>query len=71
MVAASGEVTIAVAKDGKAYSWGQSSQGNLGQGPEENVIGAHQIDNTAVRGRKLVWAGCGGVFSALAALQEA
>ena len=62
---------IAVAKDGKAYSWGFSTTYQTGQGTDEDVEVATHIDNTAVRGKQLVWVGCGGQFSVLAGLADA
>ena len=59
---------IAVAKDGKAYSWGFSTTYQTGLGTDDDVEKATHIDNTAVRGKKLVWAGCGGQFSVLAGI---
>ena len=74
--AAGSDHCIAVTRDGKAYSWGFSINYQTGQGPHEldekkqpkDVAIATHIDNTAVRGKKLVQAGCGGQFSALAGL---
>ena len=57
---------IAVAKDGKAYGWGFSSSYQTGQGTDEDIERASLIDNTAIRGKKMSWAGCGGHFSVLA-----
>jgi regulator of chromosome condensation len=62
---------IAVAKDGKAYAWGFSTTYQTGLGTDEDVELATQIDNTATRGKKLVWVGCGGQFSILAGLANA
>lgn len=61
---------VAVAKDGKAYSWGFSATYQTGQGTDEDIEVASQINNTAVRGKKLVWAGAGGQFSVLAGLAD-
>lgn len=59
---------LAVAADGKAYAWGFSTTYQTGLGTDDDVEVATQIDNTATRGKKLVWAGCGGQFSVLAGL---
>ena len=64
--AAGTDHSVAVARDGKAYSWGFSFNCQTGLGTEEDVEVATMIDNTAVRGKKLVWAGAGGQFSVLA-----
>lgn len=57
---------VAVAKDGKGYAWGFSTTYQTGLGTDEDVEVATQIDNTATRGKKLIWSGCGGGFSLLA-----
>lgn len=69
-VAAGSDHSIAIAKDGKAYAWGFSTSYQTGLGTDEEVEVATQIDNTAVRGKQLVWAGAGGQFSVIAALAE-
>lgn len=69
--AAGSDHAMAIAKDGKAYSWGFSTTYQTGLGTDDDVSIATHIDNTAVRGKKLVWAGCGGQFSVLAGLAEA
>jgi len=68
-VAAGSDHSIAVAKDGKAYSWGFSTNYQTGLGiSDDDVEVATHIDNTAVRGKQLVWAGAGGQFSIVAGL---
>lgn len=67
-VAAGSDHSIAIAKDGKAYSWGFSTSYQTGLGTEEETEVATHIDNTAVRGKQLVWAGAGGQFSVIAGL---
>ena len=69
--AAGSDHCVAVAKDGKAYAWGFSATYQTGLGTDDDVELATHIDNTATRGKQLVWAGCGGQFSALAGLAEA
>ncbi len=66
--AAGSDHSIAISKDGKAYSWGFSQTYQTGQGQDDEVEIATHIDNTAVRGKHLVWAGAGGQFSAVAGL---
>ncbi|KAI9786135.1 MAG: hypothetical protein M1839_007545 [Geoglossum umbratile] len=70
MVAAGSDNSIAITTDGKAYSWGFSSNYQTGQGTDDDVETATHIDNTAVRGKHLTWAGCGGQYSMLAAPAE-
>lgn len=67
-VAAGSDHSIAIAKDGKAYSWGFSTSYQTGLGTDEETEVATLIDNTAVRGKQLVWAGAGGQFSVVAGL---
>jgi regulator of chromosome condensation len=66
-VAAASEHNIAITKDGKAYSWGFNGNYQCGQGDEDEIKVATLIDNTAVRGKHLVWAGTGGQYSMFAA----
>jgi regulator of chromosome condensation len=66
-VAAASDTNLAITKDGKAYSWGFNANYQCGQGHEEDVKVATLIDNTAVRDKKLVWAGAGGQYSMFAA----
>ncbi|MCJ1478377.1 hypothetical protein MMC13_007057 [Lambiella insularis] len=58
--------SIAITREGKAYSWGFNPHNQTGLGTDEDVECATLIDNTAVRGKKLVWAGAGGQYSVLA-----
>ena len=61
---------VAVARDGKAHSWGFSTTYQTGLGTDEDVEMATHIDNTATRGKQLVWSGCGGGFSVVAGVAE-
>lgn len=67
-VATANDTCIAVDKDGKAYSWGFSSNYQTGQGTGEDVKSATHIDNSAVRDKKLVFAGLGGQFGIVAGI---
>lgn len=69
-VAAGSENSFAITTDGKAYSWGFSANYQTGQGTDEEVKVVTLIDNTAVRGKKLTFAGAGGQFSVLAGPAE-
>lgn len=69
-VSAGTDSCLVVTKDGKAYSWGFSDNYQTGQGDVDDVKEATLIDNTAVRGKKLCWAGAGGQFSVLCAEAE-
>lgn len=64
-VAAASDNSFAVARDGKAYSWGFSSNYQTGQGTIDDIETPTHIDNTAVRGKKIIAAGGGGQFSIL------
>lgn len=68
--AAGSDHGIAIDKQGKAFSWGFSTTFQTGLGTDDDVEVATLIDNTAVRDKKLVWAGAGGQFSVVAGLSE-
>lgn len=70
-VAASSDTSFAISSDGKAYSWGFSTMFQTGQGTDDDIEVPTLIDNTAVKDRKIVWAGVGGQFGMLAAIHEA
>lgn len=55
---------IALTLGGQAYAWGMatSHQTGLGQA-ERDVVVPELVNNSAVRGRALTWAGAGGQFS--------
>lgn len=57
---------IAINGGGQAYSWGFNVNYQCGQGIIDDIILPTLVDNTAVRGKKLSWAGAGGQFSILA-----
>ncbi len=52
--------------DGKAYSWGFSANYRTGLRTEDSVQTPTLVDNTAIHGRTLTFAGCGGQSSVLA-----
>ncbi|KAM5346224.1 hypothetical protein ACJ41O_009229 [Fusarium nematophilum] len=64
-VAAGTDNNFAITEDGKAFSWGFSSNYQTGQGTIEDIHTPTLIDNTAVRGKKLTGAGAGGQYSVL------
>lgn len=64
-VAAGADHSIAIGEDGRAWSWGFSANYQTGQGTDDDIETATVIDNTAVRGKKLNWAGAGGQYSVL------
>lgn len=57
--------SIAITTDGQAYSWGFSVNYQTGQGTDEDIEEATLIDNTAIRGKQMNWAGAGGQYSIL------
>ncbi|OAA57895.1 ran exchange factor prp20 [Niveomyces insectorum RCEF 264] len=69
-VSAGTDNSFALTADGAAYSWGFSGNYQTGQGPLEEVLTPLRIDNSAVKDRKLVYAGAGGQFSILASVAE-
>jgi regulator of chromosome condensation len=69
-VAAGTDNSFALTKDGKAYSWGFSANFQTGQGTTEDIEVPTLIDNTAVRNKKLMFAGAGGQYSVLASFAE-
>ncbi|KAF2145142.1 uncharacterized protein K452DRAFT_284531 [Aplosporella prunicola CBS 121167] len=62
--------TIAITREGRAYSWGFSANYQTGQGTDDDIEVATLIDNTAVREKKLCFADAGGQYSILAAPAE-
>ena len=69
-VTAGSDHCIALTEDGKAYSWGFSANYQTGLGTDKDAEVATHIDNTAVRGKKLIWAGAGGQYSVLASVAD-
>lgn len=60
-----GDTCLVVDKDGTAWSWGFSGNYQTGQGIGDDIEEATEIDNTAVRGKKLVFGGLGGQYGVL------
>lgn len=72
LVAAGTDHNIAINAAGQAYSWGFNVNYQCGQGAGSDEIEVPtRIENTAVKNRELIWAGCGGQFSVLAAAAAA
>ncbi|KAL6870367.1 RCC1/BLIP-II [Trichoderma novae-zelandiae] len=69
-VAAGTDNSFAISKDGKAYSWGFSSNYQTGQGTIDDIHVPTLIDNTATRDKKIIAAGAGGQYSILIGLAE-
>jgi regulator of chromosome condensation len=64
-VAAGSDNSFAIDRDGKVYSWGFSANFQTGLGTDDDVEVATLIENTAVKGKKLIGAGAGGQFGVL------
>lgn len=60
----------AITTDGKAYTWGFNENYQTGRGKGDDIPIAGLVDNTAVRGKTLVFAGMGGQFGVLAGVAE-
>ena len=69
-VSTAGDTCCVVDVDGKAYTWGFNETYQTGQGASKDVVNATLLDNTAVRGKKLVVAGMGGQFGVLGGIHE-
>lgn len=58
--------SIAIAEDGKVWAWGYSENYRTGLGTDDTIWTPAAVENTAVKGKKMTFAGCGGQFSVLA-----
>lgn len=70
-IAVGTDTSIVVTTEGEAWSWGFNSTYQCGQGETDGEVYPPQIiNNSVVRERKIVSAGCGGQFSMLASRHE-
>lgn len=69
-VAAGTDHSFSLTAEGKAYSWGFSANYQTGQGTDDDIETPTLIDNTAVREKKLTFAGAGGQYSVLASVAD-
>ncbi|KAI1636855.1 RCC1/BLIP-II [Biscogniauxia mediterranea] len=69
-VAAGTDTSFALDDTGKVYSWGFSANYQTGQGTTDDVEVPTLINNTALRDRKIIWAGAGGQFSIVVAAAD-
>jgi regulator of chromosome condensation len=69
-VAAGTDHSFAITRDGKVYSWGFSANYQTGQGTTDDIEAPTMIDNSAIRDRKIVFAGAGGQYGIVGALPE-
>jgi regulator of chromosome condensation len=67
-VAAGTDHSFAITADGKVYSWGFSANYQTGQGTTDDIEAPTRIDNSAIRDRKIVFAGAGGQYGIVGAL---
>ncbi|EJT78681.1 RCC1 domain-containing protein [Gaeumannomyces tritici R3-111a-1] len=65
-VAAGTDNSFALTGDGKTYSWGFSTNYQTGLGTSDDVEVPTLIENTAVKDRKITFAGAGGQYSIIA-----
>ncbi|PYI31425.1 RCC1/BLIP-II [Aspergillus indologenus CBS 114.80] len=63
VVAAGSDHSIAIDSNGHPWSWGFSATYQTGQGTQDDIEVATVVENTAIRGKRLNWAGAGGQFS--------
>ena len=68
--AAGSDHSIVLNHSGKAFSFGFNVSYQCGQGNEDDILVPTMIDNTAVRGARICWAGAGGQYSMLAAYKN-
>lgn len=68
--AAGSDHNIVITSSGKAYSWGFNATYQCGQRTTDDIPIAKLIDNSAIRDKKLCWAGAGGQYSFLASPYE-
>ncbi|KAF7543078.1 hypothetical protein G7Z17_g11034 [Cylindrodendrum hubeiense] len=69
-VTAGTDNNFAITSEGKVYSWGFSSNYQTGQGTLDDIHTPTLIDNTAIRGKKIIAAGAGGQYSVLIGAAE-
>ncbi|KAF8847186.1 RCC1/BLIP-II [Acephala macrosclerotiorum] len=69
-VATAGDTCMAIDKEGVAWTWGFSENYQTGLGVSDDVEEATEIENSAVKGKKIVFGGLGGQFGVLAGEHE-
>ncbi|KAJ8071363.1 hypothetical protein OCU04_001692 [Sclerotinia nivalis] len=57
---------IAIDDDGKAWSWGYGENYRTGLGSDDTTWTPTVIENSAIKGKRMTFAGCGGQFSIIA-----
>ncbi|KAI0903106.1 regulator of chromosome condensation 1/beta-lactamase-inhibitor protein II [Ustulina deusta] len=61
------DTSFAIDVAGRVYSWGFSANYQTGQGTTDDIEVPTVINNSAIRDRKIIWAGAGGQYSIVAA----
>ncbi|KAK2739297.1 ran exchange factor prp20 pim1 [Colletotrichum kahawae] len=69
-VAAGVDNNIAVDSKGVAHSWGFSANYQTGQGTTDDIETPTTIDNSAVKDKKIIFAGAGGQYSVLGGVAD-
>ncbi|KAI1077207.1 regulator of chromosome condensation 1/beta-lactamase-inhibitor protein II [Whalleya microplaca] len=67
-VAAGTDTSFVIAPGGQVHSWGFSANYQTGQGTTDDVEEPELIDNTAIRNKRINWAGAGGQYSIITAM---
>ncbi|KAM0126655.1 hypothetical protein ACHAP3_009163 [Botrytis cinerea] len=58
--------SIVLTEDGKVWAWGYGENYRIGLGSDDTVRTPTLIENSAIKGKKITFAGCGGQFSVIA-----
>jgi alpha-tubulin suppressor-like RCC1 family protein len=64
-VTAGSDQSFAIDEEGRAYSWGFSSNYQTGQGTDDDVMEATLMENSAIKGQQILGALAGGQFGIL------
>lgn len=64
------DTSLAVTKEGKVWSWGFNANYQCGVGETVgDVLTPVPVNNSIIRDKRIVWAGCGGQFGMVASIQ--
>ncbi|KKF94228.1 Protein pim1 [Ceratocystis platani] len=69
-VAAGTDTSFAVTTDGKVYTWGFSANYQTGLGTTDDIEEPTIIENSAIKEKRVIFAGAGGQYSLLCALPD-
>ncbi|KAF7956760.1 hypothetical protein EAE96_004087 [Botrytis aclada] len=58
--------SIVLTEDGKVWAWGYGENYRTGLGSDDTTRTPTLIENSAIKGKKITFAGCGGQFSVIA-----